>query len=305
MKRLKNPEEALELSEISPKRGEFRRIMTVIFRRKLSLIGLIIIIAFIFTAIFAHWLAPYDPYKMDTPNQLQQPSLTHLLGTDLLGRDTLSRLIYGARTSLLVGLGAVGIGVLVGQTLGLIASYFEGIASAVIMRFIDALMAVPGMLSALVIAALLGGGIKNVILALGVAVLSGHCRLMRSQALIIKQNDYVLAGRVMGVSDVRMIVRHLLPNAFPPLLVLITMDLGVVITAEAGLSFLGVGITPPGVAWGSMVADGYRYLLTLPVLSFAPGLALMLVVFAFNMAGDGLRDALDPRLRGTLGEGGK
>jgi peptide/nickel transport system permease protein len=166
-------------------------------------------------------------------------------------------------------------------------------------------MAVPGMLSALVLAAILGGGLKNVIVALGVAVLSGHCRLMRSQALTVKQNDYILAGRAMGVSDLRMITRHILPNAFPPLLVLITMDLGVVITAEAGLSFLGMGIQQPEAAWGNMVADGYRYLLTLPVLSFAPGLALMLVVFGFNMAGDGLRDALDPRLRGTLGESGK
>ena len=299
------PVAAIEFSEVSPKRSEFSRIMRVIFRRKLSLAGIIIIILFILTAIFAPWLAPYDPYLMDTPNQLQHPSLTHLLGTDLLGRDTFSRLLYGARTSLLVGLGAVGIGVIVGQTLGLIAAYFEGVASAVIMRFIDALMAVPGMLSALVLASILGGGIKNVIVALGVAVLSGHCRLMRSQALTVKQNDYVLAGRAMGVSDLRMIVRHILPNSFPPLLVLITMDLGVVITAEAGLSFLGMGIAAPGAAWGSMVADGYRYLLTLPVLSFAPGLALMLVVFGFNMAGDGLRDALDPRLRGTLGETGK
>ncbi len=279
--------------------------MMVIFRRKLSLIGMLIIILFILTAIFAHWLAPYDPYLMDTPNQLQLPSMTHLLGTDLLGRDTFSRLIYGAQTSLMVGLGAVAIGVIVGQSMGLIAAYFGGIASAVIMRIIDALMSVPGMLSALVVAALLGGGLKNVIVALGVAVLSGHCRLMCSQALTVKQNDYVLAGRAMGVSNLRMIVRHILPNAFPPLLVLITMDLGVVIVAEAGLSFLGIGIMPPAAAWGGMINDGYRYLSTLPVLSFAPGLACMLVVFGFNMAGDGLRDALDPRLRGTLGESGR
>jgi len=302
---VEKPLTTIEFSEIAPKHGELHRIMMVIFRRKLSLLGVIVIIAFLLTALFAPWLAPYDPYKLDPSSQLQSPGQAHLLGTDFHGRDTLSRLIYGARTSLLVGLGAVAIGVIVGQTMGLIAAYFGGIASAVIMRFVDALMSVPGMLSALVLAAILGGGLKNVIVALGVAVLSGHCRLMCSQALTVKQNDYVLAGRAMGVSNFRMITRHILPNAFPPLLVLITMDLGVVITAEAGLSFLGVGIPAPGAAWGSMVSDGYRFLLTLPILSIAPGLALMLVVFGFNMAGDGLRDALDPRLRGTLGESGK
>jgi peptide/nickel transport system permease protein len=296
---------AIKPVEMNPAHSEFHRIMMVIFRRKLSLIGFIIIIAFLLTALFAPWLAPYDPYDIDPANQLLSPSAEHLLGTDFNGRDTLSRLIYGARISLLVGLGAVAIGVIIGQTLGLIAAYFEGVASAIIMRFIDALMSVPGMLSALVLAALLGGGLKNVIIALGIAVLSGHCRLMCSQALTIKQNDYVLAGRSMGISNLRTIMRHLLPNAFPPLLVLITMDLGVVVTAEAGLSFLGVGIPQPEAAWGSMVADGYRFLSRLPVLSIAPGLALMLVVFGFNMAGDGLRDALDPRLRGTLGESGK
>jgi peptide/nickel transport system permease protein len=294
-----------EFLEIAPKYGEFHRIVMVIFRRKLSLIGFIIIILFIFTAIFAPWLAPYDPYQIDPANQLQSPNLTHPLGTDLSGRDTFSRLIYGARTSLMVGLGAVAIGVLVGQTMGLIAAYFGGIVSAIIMRFVDALMSIPGILNALVLAAVLGGGLKNVIIALGVAVLSGHCRLMRSQALTIKQNDYVLAGRSMGISDLHMIIRHILPNAFPPLLVLITMDLGVVITAEAGLSFLGVGIPQPEAAWGSMVSDGYRFLSRFPILSIAPGLVLMLVVFGFNMAGDGLRDALDPRLRGTLGETSK
>jgi peptide/nickel transport system permease protein len=295
----------LELSKAVPRHSEFWRIMTVITKRKLSLFGFIIIILFILTAIFANWLAPYDPYEMVPEIQLQQPSLHHLLGTDTLGRDTLSRLIYGARTSLIIGLGAVAIGVIIGQSLGLIASYFGGVISAVIMRFMDALMAVPGIMSALVISAILGGGVKNVVIALGVSVLAGHCRLMCSQALSVKQNDYIVAGKSMGCSDARLIFRHILPNSFPPLLVLITMDLGVVIISEAGLSFLGLGVTPPTPAWGSMVNDGYRYLLTLPVLSFAPGLACMLVVFGFSMAGDGLRDALDPRLRGTLGETGK
>jgi peptide/nickel transport system permease protein len=302
---MQKPLIAAGVIQTPPQRGELYRIMTIILRRKLSLIGFIIIIAFLLVSLFGPWLAPYDPYQIDPANQLRPPSTAHLLGTDFSGRDTFSRMIYGARTSLLVGLGAVAIGVVVGQTMGLVAAYFGGIASAVIMRFIDALMSVPGMLSALVLAAILGGGLKNVIIALGISVLSGHCRLMYSQALTVKQNDYIVAGRSMGIGNFRMITRHVLPNAFPPLLVLITMDLGVVITGEAGLSFLGVGIPQPQAAWGSMVADGYRFLSTLPILSLAPGLALMLVVFGFNMAGDGLRDALDPRLRGTLGESGK
>jgi peptide/nickel transport system permease protein len=292
----------LSVSKVRKKHSELRRIVRVITSRKLSLIGLIIVTLFILTAIFADWLAPFGPDEMDPSDQLQQPSIHHLLGTDLLGRDTLSRLIFGARTSLIIGLGAVTIGVIVGQSMGIIAAFFEGVVSAIIMRFVDALMAVPGIMSALVISSILGGGVKNVVIALGVAVLAGHCRLMYSQALSVKQNDYIVAGRSMGASNARLILRHILPNAFPPLLVLITMDLGVLIISEAGLSFLGMGVTPPQAAWGSMVNDGYKYLQRLPVLSFAPGLACMLVVFGFSMLGDGLRDALDPRLRGTLGE---
>jgi peptide/nickel transport system permease protein len=295
----------LAVSREQPKNSELRRIMTVITGRKLSLAGLIIVTLFILTAIFANWLAPYDPYQTDPINQLQQPSIHHFLGTDLLGRDTLSRLIFGARTSLIIGLGAVTIGVVVGQSLGIIAAFFGGMTSAVIMRCIDALMAIPGIMSALVLAAILGGGVKNVVIALGVSVLAGHCRLMCSQALSVKQNDYIISGQSIGASNARLIIRHILPNAFPPLLVLITMDLGVLIISEAGLSFLGMGVSPPQAAWGSMINDGYKYLLRLPVLSFAPGLACMLVVFGFSMLGDGLRDALDPRLRGTLGETSK
>jgi peptide/nickel transport system permease protein len=283
-------------------KGELSRIFRVIFRRKLSLTGFIFISLFFITAIFANWIAPYDPYYMEPVNQLQGPSWQHLMGTDMLGRDTLSRLIYGARTSMIVGLGAVAIGVILGQSLGLAAAYFGGLPSSIIMRCIDALMSVPGILIALIIASALGGGVKNVIVALGIAVLSGQCRLMYAQALSVKYNDFITAEQSIGVGHARMIFRHILPNAFPPLLVLITMDLGVVIISEASLSFLGLGVPSPQPAWGSMVNDGYKFLMTLPILSFGPGLACMMVVFGFSMAGDGLRDALDPRLRGTLGE---
>jgi peptide/nickel transport system permease protein len=223
-----------------------------------------------------------------------------LLGTDLQGRDTLSRLIFASRTALMVGFLTVGIAGVVGVTLGLVAGYFGGITNMVIMRFMDALMGFPMILLALVIAALLGGGIYNVIIALSVATLPGYARVMHGLTLSVRENDYILAQRAMGSSNVRVMFSHILPNALPPMIVLITLQLGALILAEAGLSFLGIGIDPPGAAWGAMVADGYRYMSTHPWLSFAPGVAIILVVFAFNMVGDGLRDALDPRLRGLI-----
>jgi ABC-type dipeptide/oligopeptide/nickel transport system permease subunit len=168
------------------------------------------------------------------------------------------------------------------------------------MRFIDSLMAFPMILLALIIAAMLGGGLTNVMIALGVGLLPAYARLMCGQVLSVKEDDFIMAARSMGSGNIRMMLRHILPNCFPPLIVLVTMMMGMTILAEAGLSFLGIGIEPPGAAWGAMVNDGYDYLLTHPILSFAPGLAIMLVVFSFNMVGDGLRDALDPRLRGTL-----
>jgi peptide/nickel transport system permease protein len=284
----------------TPQYSELRRVIRVFLGRKLAVVGLVFIFLLIVTAIFAPWLAPYDPNKLDLGNQLAQPSRTHLLGTDTVGRDTLSRIIYGSRTSLMVGISAVAISAIIGELMGLIAAYYGGVVFAIIMRFTDALMSIPMLLNALIIASLLGGGVKNVIIALAVGGVAGQCRMMCGQALAIKHNDYIMAGRSTGVSDWRMIIRHIFPNAFPPLLVMITIALGSTILAEAGLSFLGIGIIPPTCAWGSMVNDGYKYLLTNPVLSFAPGIAIMLVVFGFNMMGDGLRDSLDPKLRGTL-----
>ena len=200
----------------------------------------------------------------------------------------------------MVGVIAVGISASVGITLGLIAGYFGGWIYVIIMRFIDALMSFPMILLALVIAAILGSGLKNVMIAVGVALTPGYARMMCGMVLSTKESDYITASHAVGASNLRVMLRHLLPNCFPPLLVLITMLMGRAILAEAGLSFLGIGIEVPGAAWGSMVSDGYRYLLDNPVLSIAPGVAIILVVFSFNMLGDGLRDALDPRLRGTL-----
>ena len=233
-------------------------------------------------------------------NKLAPPSSEHWLGTDSIGRDTLSRVIYGSRVSLLVGLGAVGLSTVIGVLLGLIAGYFGGWIFNVIMRLLDILQALPMLIFAIVLSVVLGGGVRNVIIALGIQGIAAHGRLMCGQVLTVKENDYVLAMRAMGAGNSRTMFTHIFPNAFPPILVSITTGMGAVILAEAALSYLGVGISPPTAAWGSMIADGQRFLLTNPMLSFAPMIPLALAVFGFNMMGDGLRDALDPRLRGLI-----
>ncbi len=292
---------AAVISEAPPRVNEWRRFTRVFFQRKLVILGLFVLFVLFFVAIFANQLAPYDPYKQDYKNITQPPSSEHWLGTDQLGRDTLSRLIYGTRTAIMVGFVTTIVGASVGMALGLIAGFFShNVINMIIMRLMDLLISFPMIILALFIAAILGGGIQNVIIALAISALPGYARVMCGLTLSIRENDYVLAEQAIGASSKRNMFFHILPNALPQMIVLITLQLGGLILAEAGLSFLGIGIKPPGAAWGAMVNDGYRYLTTNPVLSFAPGIAIMLVVFAFNMVGDGLRDALDPRLRGTL-----
>jgi peptide/nickel transport system permease protein len=292
-------EVALKLSGTKNMSGA-RRFFKIFFNRGVVVFGIIVVLLFIIAAVFAPWLAPYDPAKIDMNNILLQPSKAHWLGTDALGRDTLSRTIYGTQTSLLIGLFVVILGSIVGMALGLVAGYFGGWTYAVIMRLIDTLMAFPMLILALLVATLLGSGLRNVIMALAFAMIPAYARLMCGQVISVKENDYILAGKSMGASHTRLMLRHLAPNCFPPLIVMMTMMLGTTILAEAGLSFIGIGVQPPTATWGNMVNDGRQYLLSNPLLSFAPGLAIMLVVYAFNMIGDGLRDALDPQLRGVL-----
>ena len=208
--------------------SEGQRIIRIFFGRKLAVIGLVLIVLLILTAIFSPWLAPHDPYKVNYGNKLAAPSWQHIFGTDVLGRDILSRIIYGSRTSLVVGIGAIGMATVIGGFLGLVAAYFGGIVFNVIMRCIDTLMAIPMMLIALIIASVLGGGVKNIIIALGIGMISQYCRMMCGQALTVKQNDYILAGRSLGMSDMRMMFMHILPNAFPPIFVMITIGLGII-----------------------------------------------------------------------------
>jgi peptide/nickel transport system permease protein len=292
--------EQTDFAEIAPHVSEFKRFRRVFFSRKLVTFGMVIIALLLFTALFAPLLSPYDPYDQNLDQLLVDPSGQHLLGTDPVGRDILSRVIYGSQNSLMVGIVALFIASSIGMSLGMVAGYFGGWVNITLMRIVDAMMCFPMILLALVIAALLGGGLKNVMLALGVALLPGYARIMCAQVLSVKENDYILAARADGAGNLRIMMRHIFPNCLPPLIVLVTMQLGATILAEAGLSFLGVGIQAPAASWGGMVNEGRQYLLTNPILSFAPGIAIMLTVFSFNMVGDGLRDALDPRLRGTL-----
>ena len=287
-------------SETAPAYGEFRRVVGVFLHRKVAVFGLAVIAIVVLMGIFAPLIAPYDPLANDLNAMTQNPSVHHLLGTDELGRDVLSRIIFGTRTSLMVGLVALIVGAAIGQLLGLAAAYFGGALETIIMRIIDAIMSLPQILTAMLIGAVLGGGVLNLIVALAVSEIPGQARLMSAQVLTVKQNDYILASRARGARSWLIMLRHVVPNAYPPLLVSMTVDLGMLILAEAGLSFLGIGIVPPTPSWGSMVSEGYRYIFDHPVLAIAPGVAIMFTVFAFSMAGDGLRDALDPRLRGVI-----
>jgi ABC-type dipeptide/oligopeptide/nickel transport system permease subunit len=286
--------------DLLPPINETRRFFRVLLGRKIVVFGVAVIFITVVCALFADVIAPFAPNGQDLKNFLAQPDATHLLGTDSIGRDLLSRIIHGARIALLIGFGTVVISALLGSVIGLIAGYAEGLLQTVIMRATDALMALPPIMLALLISAILGGGVKGVMIAVAVSLLPGYIRLIAGQVLSLKENDYITAERSMGAGQIRIMFIHLLPNCMSPLIVQMTMMMGLAILTEASLSFLSLGIIPPTPAWGAMVYDGYRFLLNNPLLSIAPGLAIMLLVFAFNMVGDGLRDALDPRLRGAL-----
>jgi peptide/nickel transport system permease protein len=280
--------------------SQIRYIQRVMFTRWVVKAGLVIILILIIVAIFAPLISPYDPNQQNLKAILAPPSLAHWLGNDELGRDLLSRIIYGSRISLLVGIVGVSIAGAIGILLGLIAGYLGSWTNNIIMRFIDTLLSIPPLVLMLAIAAILGGGLVNILIAIGIGMMPTYCRLMCAQVTTLKQNDYIIATRSFGASNTRIMFRHLLPNAFPPLLVLVTVNLGTAILMEASLSFLGIGILPPTATWGAMVSTGQKYLLTNPIISFVPGMVILVVVLSFNMVGDGLRDALDPRLRGSL-----
>jgi peptide/nickel transport system permease protein len=260
-------------------------------------IGLAIILLFLLATVLAPWLAPYDPFDQDLSNALTAPGPEHWLGADQYGRDLLSRLIFGTRTALAAIVAADGIALVIGGTLGLVAGFAGGRTDTVIMRLVDVMLAFPYLLLALIIVAALGPSLSNSIIAIGIIYTPQYARLMRAQVLSVQGSDFVLAARSVGAGRLRVMLRHVLPNAMSPVLVMATLQSGSVIVETAGLSFLGLGAQPPSPDWGALLADGHSYFLSAWWIATFPGLAIFLVVVGFNLIGDALRDQLDPRRR--------
>ena len=264
--------------------------------------GVVMVLVFLICALFAPWIAPYDPAHIDLPQRLMGPSLSHWFGTDELGRDILSRIIYGARLSMLVGGCVVAASLTLGLIFGSIAGYYGGITDRLLnVVVMNAFMSFPGILLAIAFVAFLGPGIFNLIFALSIGGWVGYARLVRAQVLAVREREFVEAARALGASDLRIIVRHILPNIIQPVIVQAAIGMAGAILAEATMSFLGLGVPPPAASWGSMLNDARSHLFDSPHLVLFPAAAVMLAVLSFNFIGDGLRDYLDPRSRIEVG----
>lgn len=275
--------------------------MKQFFRNKSAVTGLFFIGVLIIVAIFADLIAPHDPYKMDIWNSYQAPeglSGTHILGTDDMGRDLLSRILVGSRVSLFVAAVATGVSLVLGVVLGSIAGFAGGKVDALIMRFMDLILAFPSILLAIAIVASLGPGVVNAMMAIAIVRIPAMVRVTRSMVLSLKEEEFVMAGQALGLSDARILFKHILMNCFAPILVIASLNMGTAIVVEATLSFLGLGAQPPIISWGRMLALGRDSIRTAPYITLFPGLAIVFTVLGFNLLGDGMRDAADPQLRG-------
>lgn len=266
-------------------------------KHPLATISASIIVILIVVAMFAPLIAPYGPTEADGLASLNDPSLAHPFGTDRFGRDVLSRVIYGAQVSLGVGVGAVLVAGLLGIPFGLLGGYFGGLTDALLMRVTDTLMAIPGLLLALSLVLVLEPSFFTVALALGIAAFPGYARVMRSRVLSLRSADFVMAARALGAGHGRVMLRHILPNAAAPMIVVASLSMGSAVLAEAGLSFLGVGVRPPTPTWGAMLNDSFALIYQTPWLMVYPGTAIFILILSLNVLGDGLRDMLDPRQR--------
>ena len=266
-------------------------------RNRTAMAGLAVLILFAFSGIFAPFLAPYDPYRSDLEGSLTGPSRTHWLGTDELGRDILSRIVYGARVSMVIGTISVGIGVALGVPVGLFGGYFGGRFDLFSQRVIDVLLGFPGIILAIVLVTVLGVGLINVMIAVGIVSVPTYARLIRGQVLALKTLEFVEAARVLGGSTARIVFRHILPNTMAVLIVQTTLQVASAILSAAALGFLGLGVQQPTAEWGAMLSTARQYIQLAPHTLIFPGLAIMLTVLGFNLLGDGLRDALDPRMK--------
>ena len=268
-------------------------------RYPLAIVGIALLLGFTTAALLAPWLAPSDPNVLDLGHRLSAPSLGHLFGTDELGRDILSRILFGTRISLLVAVAVVGLSLLIGGIIGAIAGFYGGAADMILNVYVtNAFLALPGILLAIAFVAFLGRGLGNVVLALAISGWVNYARLMRAQVLAVKEREFVEAARSLGASDLRVFMQHVLPNSLHTLVVQASIGMAGAVLAEATLSFLGLGVPPPAPSWGAMLNDARSHLFDAPHLVAFPALAVMLLVLAFNLVGDALRDALDPRLEG-------
>lgn len=273
-------------------------LLRAVISHRLAAVGLVIVSLFIAIALFAPLIAPWSPYEQDLYAVLAPPSAAHWLGTDNLGRDLLSRTLYGARVSLLFGIGSTALSAALGIVLGLLAGFRGGAVDAVIMRITDAFLCFPPLIFVLALAAALGPGLHNVVLSFALFGWTLFARIVRGQVLLVRELPFIEAARSSGLSPWRIMMVHVLPNTLAPVLVAVTITIGFAILVESGVSFLGLGVQPPTASWGKEVQVGYKYLENAPLFSIAPGLMITLVVIGFNFVGDGLRDALDPRLKG-------
>jgi len=266
-------------------------------RNKTAVIGAVTVLILVVIAVLAPWVAPHDPYLVNLDIQLQKPDASYLLGTDMFGRDVLSRIIYGSRISFVIGLVPTTISMIIGTILGMISGYYGKKVDYFIMRLCDIVMAFPSLLLAMVVMYTLGNSLLNIFIALSIVGWAGTARVVRSQTLALKEKEFVEGARAIGVRNWTIITRHIFPNCIPSLLVLFTMGIPGAILSEAGLSFLGVGAQPPTPSWGLMASAGKEFMFSAPWIAIAPGAAILVIVLAFNFLGDGIRDALDPYMK--------
>lgn len=288
-------------SNVKPrkKRSQWMEVWRRLKKDKMAMLGLGILIVLILLAVFANQIADYDEVaiKQNTSVRLQGPSKDHWLGTDDLGRDIFARLIHGARISLMVGIVAVGIAVIIGGTLGAVAGFYGGRVDNIIMRAMDVFLAIPSILLAIAIVSALGGSLMNLMIAIGISSIPQYARIVRASVLMVKDQEFIEAARAVGAKDSRIIIKHIIPNALAPVIVQGTLGVASAILSTAGLSFIGLGVPKPQPEWGAMLADGRSFLRQAPHITTFPGLAIMITILALNLLGDGLRDALDPRLK--------
>ncbi|CAM8326233.1 ABC transporter permease [Candidatus Methylopumilus universalis] len=269
--------------------------MKILTQNPLTLSGIIIISLVLFIAVFAPWLSPYDPNYIDIHSILLPPSVSHFMGTDGLGRDVFSRMLYGSRISLLVGIVAVGIATVIGTFLGAIAGFYRGYIDSIIMRFVDIMLSIPTFFLILAVIAFLTPSIWNIMIVIGLTSWMGVTRLVRAEFLSLRNREYILAAEAMGASDYRLISKHLLPNSLTPIIVTSVLGIASAVLTESGLSFLGLGVQAPQSSWGNILTDGKEYIQFAWWLSLFPGLAILITVLGYNLLGEGLRDLLDPK----------